>query len=97
MYSYGVPNGPVIKHTLRCFWQAMGENEELLFPVFLAVTQPDAYAHTQTNYIVIATCVSAPPGSRPVSQEFFSSLGPSEAIQILLISLIKGDWDTLLI
>lgn len=78
MYSYGVPNGPVIKHTLRCFWQAMGENEELLFPVVLAVTQPDAYPRTQTNYIVIATCGSAPPGSRPVSLVLWVPLKPSK-------------------
>jgi len=46
MYSYGVPNGPVIKHTLRCFWQGMGENGELLFPVAFTMAQIQAHAHT---------------------------------------------------
>ncbi len=31
MYSYGVPNGPVIKHTLRCFWQALEKMESSPF------------------------------------------------------------------
>lgn len=49
MYSYGVPNGPVIKHTLRCFWQALGENGELPFPVAFTGAQIDTCAWTQTK------------------------------------------------
>jgi len=58
MYSYGVPNGPVIKHTLRCFWQAMGENGELLFPVAFTMAQIQAHAHTHTQSKLSLYCSS---------------------------------------
>lgn len=56
MYSYGVPNGPVIKHTLRFFWQALGENGELPFPVAFTGAQIDTCACTQTE--LSPQCVS---------------------------------------